>query len=201
MYTELKVFIDSLKVETITKSRKEELQALIKYLKSKNDSALPAQLNFICTHNSRRSQLSQIWAQAIAYYFGVEAKTYSGGVEVTAFNKTAVNTLIRQGFKAEDEGNDNPVYRFKYAEKEPEVKAFSKLYDHPDNPQDTFAAVMTCSHADENCPFIPGAEARIAVRYDDPKIADGTPQEEDVYASRSKEIATEMKYIFQSVKS
>ncbi|MAW95231.1 MULTISPECIES: protein-tyrosine-phosphatase [unclassified Leeuwenhoekiella] len=199
MYTDLRQFIDSLQTEGVTESRSVELQALINYLKSKKDLALPVQLNFICTHNSRRSQLSQIWAQAMAAYFGLDVKTFSGGVEVTAFNKTAVNTLIKQGFKAECEGNENPVYRFTFDENQPEIDAFSKLYDHPINPKKNFAAVMTCSHADENCPFIPGAEARIAVRYEDPKLADGTPKEEQVYADRSKEIATEMKLVFSEL--
>ena len=199
MYTDLKAFIDALQLETIAESRKEELQTLINYLLAKKAQALPIQLNFICTHNSRRSQLSQIWAQAMAVYFDIEAKTFSGGVEVTAFNKTAVNTLFKQGFKAESEGAENPVYSLSLADNLPEIKAFSKLYDHPDNPSKNFAAIMTCSHADENCPFIPGAEARIPVRYEDPKIADGTPQEAEVYAARSKEIATEMKYVFSQV--
>ena len=59
---------------------------------------------------------------------------------------------------------------------------------------------MTCSHADENCPFIPGAEIRIPVRYDDPKAFDGTDLMEAKYLERSKEIATEMLYVFSKIR-
>ena len=63
-----------------------------------------------------------------------------------------------------------------------------------------FAAVMTCAHADENCPFIPGAEQRIPVRYKDPKAFDDTPEEKVAgIANKSIEIATEMHYIFSSI--
>jgi len=196
MYTQLREFIEALPINTITESRKKELKPLIEYIKIRRKQDRPVKLNFICTHNSRRSQLSQVWSQAIAAYYAVNVQSFSGGVEVTAFNKTAVNTLVKQGFRVESEGDDNPFYLLRFDDDQPELKAFSKLYDHPENPQGNFAAIMTCSHADENCPFIPGAEARIAVRYEDPKIADGTPQEQEVYATRSREIATEMRYVF-----
>ena len=58
---------------------------------------------------------------------------------------------------------------------------------------------MTCAHADENCPFIPGTEQRIPVRYKDPKTFDDTPEETAAYLNKSIEIATEMQYIFSSV--
>src|SRR4051812_42904205 len=32
------------------------------------EAGKPAQLTFICPHNSRRSHMSQIWAQTAAYY-------------------------------------------------------------------------------------------------------------------------------------
>ena len=199
MYASLEQFIKNLDTNTISDSRKEELKTLIEYVKNKRDMGSEVKLNFICTHNSRRSQLSQIWAQTVADYFDINVKTFSGGVEVTAFNKTAVDTLQSQGFEVESTGVQNPLYELSYDENDAGIVAFSKLFDHPENPQSNFAAIMTCSHADENCPFIPGAEVRIPVRYEDPKIADGTPQEQEVYASRSIEIATEMKYVFAQV--
>lgn len=199
MYKALENLINNLDVNTISDPRKEELIPFIQFIKNKIDTGAEVNLNFICTHNSRRSQFSQIWAQTIADYFGIPVKTFSGGVEVTAFNKTAVDTLESQGFEVESTGVQNPVYELTYDDNRAGIIAFSKLFDHPENPQSNFAAIMTCSHADENCPFIPGAEARIPVRYEDPKIADGTPQEQEVYATRSKEIATEMKYVFDQV--
>ena len=60
---------------------------------------------------------------------------------------------------------------------------------------------MTCSDADENCPFIPGTEMRIPVRYEDPKEFDGTPEESLRYDERSRQIASEMFFVFSQVKS
>lgn len=184
----------------ISEDRKETLLPLIEYIQNKMDTGSEINLNFICTHNSRRSQLSQIWAQTAADYFGVKANCCSGGVEVTAFNERAVESLRRTGFKITRKGDDNPVYFiFHSLEGEP-ISAFSKLFDDPINKAEKFAAVMTCSHADENCPFIPGTEKRIPVRYDDPKEYDDTPEEADKYDERSLQIAAEMFYTFSKIK-
>ncbi len=184
----------------VAADRKAVLQPLIDYIQSRVDQGAVAHLNFICTHNSRRSQLSQVWAQTAAHCFGVPAKCYSGGVEVTAFNERAVASLRRSGFRVASEGEGNPKYAVYYSEKLPPVKAFSKLYDDPENTAPGFAAVMTCSEADENCPFIPASEMRIPVRYEDPKAFDGTPQEATAYDERSGQIASEMFYVFSQIK-
>lgn len=180
--------------------RRALLQPLVEYIQSKVDLGQVAHLNFICTHNSRRSQLSQIWAQTAAAYFGVPARCYSGGVEVTAFNERAVASLLRSGFRVAAEGDINPNYAIYYSENRQPIRAFSKLYDDPENTAPGFAAVMTCSDADENCPFIPGSEARIPVRYEDPKEFDGTPEEALKYDERSMQIASEMFYVFSKIK-
>ena len=59
---------------------------------------------------------------------------------------------------------------------------------------------MTCSHADENCPLIPGAEKKISLMYEDPKLFDRTILEKEKYRERSLQIATEMKYVFSKIK-
>jgi hypothetical protein len=66
-------------------------------------------------------------------------------------------------------------------------------------PQQNFAAVMTCSHADASCPLVMGASVRVAIPYEDPKAADGTPEETALYDARSKQIATEMLFLFSRV--
>jgi arsenate reductase len=113
----------------------------------------------------------------------------------------AAKTLEQAGFKIEvlSEGK-NPVYAIKYAENEHPIVGFSKTFDHPFNPKSEFAAIMTCSDADANCPFIPGAEKRIPVKYDDPKAFDNTPQQAEKYIERSKQIAAEMLYVFSKIK-
>ena len=132
-------------------------------------------------------------------YHGIDCNTYSGGVEVTACNERVINTLLSQGFNIKTKENgENPYYQISMGG-EHFGGFFSKLYDDPSSPSKSFAAVMTCAHADENCPFIPGAEQRIPVRYKDPKAFDNTPEEKTAYHNKSIEIATEMHYIFSSI--
>ncbi|MDT0647874.1 protein-tyrosine-phosphatase [Zunongwangia sp. F260] len=191
--------IASFDIDSVSETRKEVLKPLIQYIKSKLDDNKPIKLHFICTHNSRRSQFSQIWAQAIAAYSNIQISAFSGGVEVTAFNGNAVSAIKYAGFEVSSEGTENPVYSVNYAEDTPALKMYSKKFDDRANPQRDFAAIMTCSHADETCPFIPGAEKRIPVKYEDPKAFDGTPQQDEKYQGRSDEIATEMLYVFSTV--
>ncbi|MEK6482366.1 protein-tyrosine-phosphatase [Catalinimonas sp. 4WD22] len=189
--------------DQIPEERKRSLTELALYISSKQKSGETAKLTFICTHNSRRSHMSQIWTQAAAHYYGVEdVETFSGGTEATAFNPRAVKVMQKAGFtiKTVKQG-DNPVYAVNYAENVPTVKAFSKKYDDPENPQKDFAAIMTCSEADKHCPLIPGASLRIPIPYDDPKAFDGTAQEEAKYEERCQQIAREMFFMMSKVKS
>lgn len=197
----LKSTLEALSPESVSDDRKAVLKPLVSYIQSKIADGSTPKLNFICTHNSRRSQLSQVWAKAAADYYGVDVETFSGGVEVTAFNERAVASLERAGFKVAKKANgSNPFYFVFNQEAFDPITAFSKVYDDPANPKSGFAAVMTCSHADENCPFIPGADVRLPVRYEDPKAFDGTPEEAARYDERSMQIATEMCYVFSQIK-
>lgn len=176
------------------------LDKLTSYITSNKNRNEPINLIFICTHNSRRSHLSQIWAQTAAYVYGVKnVFCFSGGTEATAFNPRAARAMKEAGFNLtiEKEG-DNPVYEVKFSEGTAPIKAFSKVYNDPFNPQKKFAAIMTCSHADENCPFIPGADVRIPLTYDDPKDFDGTPLEEEKYRERVREIGRELLFAFSA---
>lgn len=188
--------IASFKVDQIAPQRKEALNQLVSYLQKTREQGEIPRLNFICTHNSRRSQLAQVWAKLASAYFMMEIESFSGGVEVTAFNERAVEALRQQGFIIEKSGTENPVYDVRFALDEEGIKCFSKLYDDEVNPKQSFAAIMTCSEADENCPFIPGATARIPIRYEDPKSFDDTELESEKYLERSVQIGTEMFYVF-----
>lgn len=187
----------------INEERKNVLLPLISFIQKKINDKQRININFICTHNSRRSHLSQIWAQAAAAYFNIpEVYCYSGGTEETALFPKVIETLKIQGFNILkiSEGN-NPVYVIKYSANTPPIIGFSKKYDHPFNPENLYAAVMTCSQADEGCPFIAGAEVRIPITYDDPKISDHTPEQTQVYAERSLQIGAEMLYVFSRIKN
>jgi len=179
--------------------RKERLRKLALYVKSRTKARLDTRLIFICTHNSRRSHMSALWAHVAATHFGLDrVSTFSGGTEATAFNPRAVAALSRAGFAISVESpGDNPVYTVGYSAEAPALKAFSKIYSSAPNPTEDFAAVMTCSQADRNCPNVRGASLRVATPYEDPKAADGTAEESQRYDERSRQIAREMLYLFQ----
>lgn len=202
LYSTLKENIESFDTASISEERKALLQPLIDFIQSKVDAKSTVNLNFICTHNSRRSHLSQAWAQAMGSYFGIENLfCYSAGTEATALFPVAAETLSNSGFKIDklSEGS-NPVYSLKYAENTHPIIGFSKTITSNFNPKSGFAAIMTCSSADQGCPFIAGAEQRIPITYEDPKVADGTPKQAEKYFERSTQIATEMKFIFSQIK-
>lgn len=198
-YPALANTIANLPFPAISKERLQLLDEMAAYLRAKMKQGKEIRLNFICTHNSRRSQFSQIWAQTAAAYYGIEANCYSGGVEVTSFNPRAVAAIQRDGFKVVKKEGENPVYFIFYSEDEQPVVAFSKLYDDAINAPKDFAAVMTCDHADENCPVISGAERRFPLRFEDPKAFDDSLLEEKMYSERSHQIAAEMFYLFEKI--
>lgn len=185
----------------IPESRKEILKQLTQFVQSKTAEGKPIYLNFICTHNSRRSHISQLWAQAAAHFYGIKNVTcFSGGTEATAFNPRAVKAMREVGFDiTEVKPGGNPIYEVRYAEGTSPVTAFSKTYDDPFNHNKDFAAVMTCSHADSNCPMVLGATKRIALTYIDPKAFDGTPLESTKYAERVHEIGREILFAFSQL--
>ncbi|WEK17550.1 MAG: protein-tyrosine-phosphatase [Candidatus Pedobacter colombiensis] len=201
MYTVLSKTIAQLEPQNIGEKRKIVLQPLLEFIQQKIYLRKNVNLNFICTHNSRRSHLSQIWAQAAAMHFNVpNVHCYSGGTEETALFPKVAETLVDQDFnifKIAD--SNNPVYAIKYGDNDLPVIGFSKKYDSPFNPVSEFAAIMTCSQADGGCPLIPGAEKRIPVTFDDPKVSDGMQEQTKVYAERSLQIAAEMFYVFSLI--
>ena len=205
MLSTLQLKIDRLikEFDQIPARRNETLQELTGFVQNKIGVGKPVYLNFICTHNSRRSHLAQLWAQAAAHYYDIKnVFCFSGGTEATAFNPRAVKALQEAGFNIiKTKEGDNPVYEVRFASEATPIIAFSKKYDDPFNHNKDFAAIMTCSDADENCPLVLGASARIALTYDDPKEFDGTPQEEAKYKERVLQIGREILYAFSHVKA
>ena len=195
--------ITSLNFNSISAERKIVLQPLVDFIQGKANNNQEIRLNLICTHNSRRSHLSQVWAQTAAAHYGIKnVFCYSGGTEATAMFPMAAKTLAKQGFQIKTiaEGS-NPVYAIKYSENAHPIIGFSKTFDDDFNPQSEFAAILTCSSADQGCPFIAGAEKRIPVTFEDPKAFDNTPKQAEKYEERSVQIATEMFYVFSQIKS
>jgi len=186
----------------IPEDRRAIIKQLTEFVNQKSKSGEKILLNFICTHNSRRSHISQIWAQTAAHVYGIQSvETFSGGTEATAFNPRAVAAMKRAGFEiTTKKDGQNPVYEVRYASTGVPLTVFSKTYDDPFNPNKDFAAIMTCSHADQNCPLVIGASARVALTYNDPKDFDGTSQEAEKYSERVFEIGREILYAFSQVK-
>jgi arsenate reductase len=186
---------------TIPEERKHLLDKLVSYLNAKLSKGQACSLIYICTHNSRRSHFGQVWAQIAAEHFGfLKLNTFSGGTEATGVHANTIAAFRRAGFEANVSGpTENPKVELDYGGQSP-IVCFSKVYDHAANPQNQFAAIMTCSEAEENCPFIPGAEFRLGTTYADPKAFDGTADVDKAYDERCLQIATECLYVFSKLK-
>lgn len=187
---------------SVSEERKEVLNPLVMFIQDKVNATQEIRLNFICTHNSRRSHLSQIWAQTMAFHFGTKKVfCYSGGTEATAMFPKISEILVNQGFEIKKLSQEqNPVYAVKFDENQHPIICFSKTYFDDFNPKKNFGAIMTCNNADEGCPMVFGAEARFPIKYDDPKAFDGTQLMNEKYTDRSLQIASEMYYIFSKLK-
>jgi arsenate reductase len=190
------------KFDEIPDERKEILSQLSTHIKEQRQKNQAINLVYICTHNSRRSHLGQVWGAVAANYYGISGiNTYSGGTEATAFNPNAIKALKTAGFEiTELAQGQNPRYLVSFGE-DLSTTCFSKIYDDKENPSDNFVAIMTCSHAEENCPYIPGVDLRIGITYDDPKAFDGTPQQDEKYLERSNQLALESLYVFSQIKA
>ena len=177
-------------------NRKELLAPLTEYIADHHESR---NLVFICTHNSRRSHFGQIWAQVAAVHFGlVRISTYSGGTEATAFHPNAIAAIERAGIVIDTTSKDvNPLVKLSFGTSLQTIEVFSKAYDDEYNPKKNFAAVMTCSEADADCPIVSGASTRIPLHYQDPKVSDGTGHQDQTYDERCLQIASEMFYAFE----
>ena len=194
--------IESIAKMAVPNERKAVLQPLVDYVQQKVNAKDEIRLNFICTHNSRRSHLSQIWAQTMAFHFGINnVFCYSGGTEATAMFPKVGETLVHQGFEIQKLcETENPVYAVKFDDNQHPIICFSKAYFDDFNPKSQFGAIMTCNNADEGCPLVLGAEARFPIKYDDPKAFDGTDIMNEKYAERSLQIASEMYFVFSQIK-
>lgn len=198
-----KFFIDASKNVKISDERKKLLTEIAQFIANERSSFKKVRLNFICTHNSRRSQLAQVWAHyAILFYKQKRIKSFSGGTEVTAFHRNTVKTLQDVSFKftLKEFSHENPVYEISFKNMRKPIIGFSKLFDDP-SIKSPFIAVTTCSSAEENCPFIADATKRFHMGYEDPKSSDDTSFTSQKYLETNKQIAAEMNYLFQQVSS
>lgn len=203
--TEINNFCKELELEfdLISKERKDKLLSLSDYISNKIAKKEVPKLVVICTHNSRRSHIGQIWLAVAADYFQLpQIQTYSGGTEATAFNIRAVNAFKRIGFNisSSEESIENPIYNISWNDDMPPYQAFSKKYEEAPNPKEKFAAIMVCSEADAGCPFVFGCDFRLSLPYDDPKEFDESNLEEEKYNERVRQIGREICFALSQVK-
>lgn len=202
MFEQIRILCSDLSknFDSIPAERKQLFAQLADYIVLKMRQEEPVNLMYVCTHNSRRSHFGQVWAAVAATHYGFKnVNTFSGGTEATAFNENAIEALKSSGFVITPQANEeNAVYKVQFGD-ELFTNCFSKVVADKANPIANLAAIMTCSDADENCPFIPGVELRIGTTYEDPKVADGTPQQAKKYLERSLQIALECLYLFSLV--
>jgi protein-tyrosine phosphatase/arsenate reductase len=187
--------------DAIPKERQAILNRLSEAISDSLHKHHAAHLLYVCTHNSRRSHFGQVAGSLAAAYFDFDpVQCYSAGTEVTAMNSNAVNALIDFGFSvSSDNTTNNPLYTFEMDSINP-IQCFSKRFDDASIPKGDVIAIMTCTDAEQNCPFIPGAIRRIPLPYNDPKHSDGSGKEQEVYAERFQQILTEALYVFSSLK-
>lgn len=189
-----------LQFELIPADRKLLLNKLTSYIQGNRSAGKESLLMFICTHNSRRSHFGQILCALAADFYQVTGiKTYSAGTEVTAFHPNAIVALRSIGMVIQSTDNgSNPHYNVSWGPTN-SLHAYSKLIDDVGNPKEHFAAIMTCTQAEQNCPFVLGADFRIGLPFEDPKVYDGTPQVAEMYLSRVHQMAIELYYVFSKL--
>ncbi len=208
IYPEVRTYLQTRagEFDQISNEHKVQLKAVALYIKGRAKANQPVRVTFICTHNSRRSHLSQVWSATAASYYGVNnVETFSGGTEATAFNPRAIEAIKRAGLKVEKaadknaEAKGNPRYAVRFQDTQQPLICFSKVYNEAPNPKANFCAVLTCSKADQECPLVNGSSLRVAIPFDDPKVADNTPEEAAKYDERCAQVCREMLYLFSQV--
>ena len=203
MNKKLKTYIQKviLDIDKIPDKRKKLLLDIVDYIKQNCLNENMANIVFICTHNSRRSQLAQCWSIASYQYYKLKnIKFFSGGLEITSFNLNALNALKRSGFIIDQKGQKEQIYLLKTSKNSGGQKFFSKMYDYKSNPKRKFLAIMTCSDADKKCPVVRGADKRTFLPYQDPRISDGSGLEKSAYDQSCYIIAQEMFYIMKKAR-
>ena len=194
-------FEKSFKKLELSKDRKDLLQSMATAISAEYSKSKFVNLNFIFTHNSRRSQMGQVWAHIAAEQFNLNITSFSGGTEVTAFNRNTVKTLQKVGFsfKVKEFSHENPVYSITHENSNSPIIGFSKIYDDPQNLK-PFIAITTCNSADQNCPFIPEATFRFHLPFVDPKYSDNTAEQDEIYLKTNRQIAGEVYFLFKEIK-
>jgi len=197
MLTDIKM-VDMIFEMKVSNKRAIVLNEIVNYINKKRSENKISKLNFICTHNSRRSQFCQFWATFFSNYYNIRCEVYSGGTVQSKVYKSVVNNIRDYGFNISFKECNNPIYYIKFKNLNL-GNYFSKFYYDLKNPKNEFAAIMTCSDAENNCPFVEGSEIKFSLPYEDPKKYDKSKSEKNDYKKTSEKIASEMNYLFYRI--
>ena len=198
MLTDIKIIDVIFNIEVSSK-RAFLINEIVNYIYKKTSENKIPKLNFICTHNSRRSQFCQFWASFFSKYYNIKCEVYSGGTVETEVHKSVLNNIIDYGFNISFKECNNPIYSIKFKNQNL-GNYFSKFYYNFENPKNEFAAIMTCTDAENNCPLVEGSEIKFSLPYEDPKKYDKSKNEKNEYKKTSETIASEMNYLFKKIK-
>ena len=162
-------------------------------------------VNFICTHNSRRSHFSEVLFRTAVNYYGLKnVKTFSGGTECTALFPEVAESFSRHGFKVVPiQAYNQQAYKIFIENLEREETTpilFSKIYNAEYNPQENYHAVMVCDSAHESCPVVHGSTQRHSLIFQDPKSSDGKQNQFQVYDRTLALIATELAFVARRIR-
>mgnify|MGYP000253313287 CR=1 FL=1 len=197
-----KFFIEAFKNQKINEERVALLKQIAAKISTEYIHKKKVNLNFICTHNSRRSQFGQVWSFFAAHYFKLPfIHAFSGGTEVTAFHQNTVKALQKTGFifSLKEISHQNPIYNISFEGCKQSLIGFSKIYDDVHN-DESFIALTTCDNADNHCPIIHKSIGRFHLPFKDPKTSDNTEKQAPTYLNTSAEIAATIYFIFSEVK-
>lgn len=174
------------------------LDTLAGFIRKARDGGTPAGLAFLCTHNSRRSQMAQCAAQALAIYHNMpQMFCLSAGSQATDTHPEARAALGRAGFAIQQlDPWPNGSY---WAGISPHsgVELYSKTVDQVTWPAWPIASIAVCSAAADACPIPPTATLRLALPFEDPRHADGTPAAPAAYDACLLQITTALVYAFR----
>ena len=195
LYPEITEFLNGINTNSMESNRQEKWNDLAQHLRKTDNKGA---INFICTHNARRSVISQSIASALAYHYGLNGiVAWSGGAEETFVHPNSIKLLLRIGFRLKEQTTgENPRYTLSFAVDAPDLLLFSKKFDDPSSPA-PYHAILVCSKGDAACPFIPNVASRTLIPFEDPGAYDNTPQADEAYYEAATRIGGELKQFFQ----
>ena len=176
--------IDSFNPNQKRKKRLDNIASVINENLNKTRSIV-----FLCTHNSRRSQICEVWGKVFAEIYRKKININSAGAFKTVVHSQVYESIVKCGLVVD---NKKEIFFDKK-----KFKLNSKTIDSLT--MKNFIAVMTCSNAEKSCPNDPRSIRNIKMFFNDPRIYDETDKMSREYLNTTIYIAEELNYIFKNI--